>query len=180
MNRIVWGLGILLLVGSVLGAGWIWQHNGAGDADKGSHEPLREIDSLGVADVEDGVADLYPRQMGQVVELAATRTKDEKGVEQDRVFKKGEVLLRLDNKMPELQLGKAKAALAAAQADMTNAGKLVAERTIKVKIQSAAIEAARKEKSRLEYDLDVKKKNLKEGIGEVPKTTVQMMQAAVD
>src|SRR5438270_6905262 len=115
MNRILWPLGILLLVGSVLGAGWIWQHNGGGDAENASDEPLNEIDSLAIADVPDGVADLYPRQMGQVVWLAETSDKDKNGVVQQRKFRKGEALLRLDSKMAELQLGKAKVALNDAQ-----------------------------------------------------------------
>ena len=179
MNRIVWVLGVLLLVGSVLGAGWIWQHNG-GDADVASHEPLKEIDALGIADVEDGVADLYPRQVGQVVELATTRTKDTSGVEKERIFKKGEMVLRLDSTMAKLQLDKAKVALTEAEADLAKAKLLDAERKIKIDIQTAAVAAAKFEKARLEEDLERKKQNIKEGIGDISKTTLKMMQAAVD
>ncbi len=180
MNRIAWGLGILLLVGTLLGAGWVWQHNGPGEADTGNHEPLREIDCLAMVDVEDGVADLYPRQMGEVVWVAPTRVKDKNGAEVERVFKKGEPLLRLDSKVAEFQLGKAKAALAAAQAELTKARKLDAERKIKIDIQNAVIAAGRHEKKKLEADLEIKKRNLKEAIGSEPKKTLEMMQAAVD
>ncbi len=180
MNRIVWVLGIVLLVGTILGAGWIWQHNGPGEAETGTHVPMKEVDCLAIVDVEHGVANLYPRQMGQVVWTAATREQDKNGVEHERLFKKGDVLLRLKSDMAELQLKKAKAALMEARAALAAAQLLPDKRKYEMQSQSAAIAAAKQEKARVEADLAIKKSNLKQGIGEVPKTTLQMMQAAVD
>jgi multidrug resistance efflux pump len=180
MNRILWPLGIMLLIGSVLGAGWMWQHNAVDQANNGNLDSIREIDCLAIVDVEDGVSDLYPSQMGKVVEVASARIKDKDGVEKERVFKKGDLLLRLESDVAELQLGKAKAALAAAQAELTKANKLEAERKVKLEIQTNAIAAAKYEKTRLDEDLEAKKKALKEKIGETPQSTLRMMQAAVD
>lgn len=185
MNRIIWILGIVLLVGTLLGAGWIWQHNAPAEDATGNLEPLKEIDCLAIVDVEHGVADLYPRQMGEVVWVADTRNadtqdKDKTGAEGERLFKKGDVLLRLDNKMAEFQLGKAKAALAIAQDDLAKAKELVAAHKVNLRTQTAAIEAAKYAKASLEADLEVKKKAATEAIGELPKMTLKMTQASVD
>jgi HlyD family secretion protein len=182
MNRILWPLGILVLVASVVGAGWVLQYGTPhpGNDDNDRNDPLPVVSCLAIADVEDGVADLYPKQPGQVAEIANTRFTDKDGIEHERPFKKGDVLLRLHSEMAELQLGQAKTALEAAQAELAKANTLGADRKVKLDIQTAAIEAAKFEKKRLEEDLEVKKKAVKDKIGEQPETMLRMMQAAVD
>jgi multidrug resistance efflux pump len=180
MNRIMWPLGILLLVGMVVGAGWALnqahpQPGPNGDAPVGS-DALREVFCLGIVDVEDGVADLYPKQAGQVAEIAATRVRDKDGTERERVFKKGELLLRLHSEMADFQLSKARAALRAAEAELEAAKKLPEMQKIKLKIQQSVIAGHEHKKKQLEADLDRKKRALKENVGDVNKEVLAAMQ----
>ena len=86
MNRLMWPLGILLLVGSLVGAGWVLNHTAPDPSTEGksndhSHEPLSEVFCLGMVDVEKGVTDLYPKQPGEVAEIADAQTTDKAGLE---------------------------------------------------------------------------------------------------
>ena len=181
MNRLTWPLGIILLVGSLVGAGWALNHTTphAGDVSKDNHEPLREVFCLGNIDVEDGVADLLAKQAGQVVEIAAPRVTDKDGTERERIFKKGEILLRLKSEMAEFQVGKAKAALAAAQAELAKAHQLAPKHKIEIKMQQDAIRAYGQEKVKLEADLDAKQQMYKENFGLLSQHILKAMKAAV-
>jgi HlyD family secretion protein len=178
MNRMLWPLGVLLLVGSIVGAGWALNHTTPTAAvstdDVKSPEPPLVV-CFGLVDVEKGVADLYPRQFGEVVEIAETQGKDGK----DRVFKKGELLLRLKSQMAEFQLGKAKASVAAAEAELEKAKTLIADLKIKLALQAEVIRGYGHEKAKLEADLEHKKRLIKDNIGDVSKDVVKAMQEAV-
>src|ERR1700680_4342877 len=103
MNRILWPLGLLLLVASIVGAGWVLNHQtphpAAPDREDASSEAAPVVVCLGMVDVESGVAELYPRQFGEVAEIADVQSRD-------RVFKKGEMLVRLKSQMAEYLVGK--------------------------------------------------------------------------
>jgi multidrug resistance efflux pump len=180
MNRIMWPLGILLLVGSVVGAGWAFnQTPHPVDGDRKKHEPLPEVFCLGFVDAPDGVAELYPTQPGQVVEIAPAVARDKHGIERERVFKKGEVLLRLNSDVALNQLAKAKLALAAAEKQLTEAEKLAPKRNENIAILEAVIEAARHEKAKLEAGLEGKKKSYEENVGPAGKNILKAMEEAV-
>src|SRR5438552_1001311 len=99
MNRMLWPLGLLLLVGTLIGAGWALNHTtpqaGANGKEMVNPDAPPVVVCFGQVDVEKGVADLYPRQFGEVAEVAETVSKDGK----DRLFKKGEVLLQLKSQL---------------------------------------------------------------------------------
>ncbi len=179
MNRILWPLGILLLVGTLVGAGWALNHATPhpADDDRAKHAPLPEVFCLGWVDVPDGVADLSPRQPGEVAEIAATRVNDKEG-ERERIFKKGEILLRLRSETAQNQLGKAKVALAAAEADLEKAEQLAPELKEKMTMQQAVIDAAREKKVRLDSDLEGKRKALLDDMGSLKPTILKAMEAA--
>jgi multidrug resistance efflux pump len=177
MNRILWPVGILLLVGTLLGSGWALNHGNPNPDSKNAatNEPLREVFCLGWVDVEDGVSHLHPTQPGQVVELAATRTKDGK----ERVFKKGEVLLKLKSEAASFQLGKAKAALRAAEAELEKAKLLDKEQKLKAEMQEALIKAYGHEKAKTEADLADKRKKIQDAVGNVSKELVKAIEETV-
>src|SRR4051812_29544080 len=108
MNRVLWPLGILVLVASLVGAGWALQQSNPHPNDEGraKDEPLKEVYCLGFVDVEKGVADLFPKQAGQIVWLADSHGQNEDGTESVKTFKKGELLLRLEDEIAGLQLAK--------------------------------------------------------------------------
>jgi HlyD family secretion protein len=178
MNRMLWPVGILLLVGSLVGAGWVLNHttpNAALGTDDVTSQEAALVVCFGLIDVEKGVAELYPKQFGEVAYIAETQVKD--GA--DRVFKKGEVLLRIKSQMAEHLLGKAKAALAAAEADLEKAKQLVPDQQIKLKLQAEVIRGYGHEKAKVEADLEHKKRLLKENIGDPSKEILKAMQESV-
>jgi HlyD family secretion protein len=177
MNRMLWPLGILLLVGSLVGASWALKHTTPSAAEETeavkSAEPL--VVCYGLVDVEAGVADLYPKQLGEVAFIAERQATD--GA--DRVFKKGDVLLRIKSQMAGHLVGKAKAALAASEAELEKAKLLVPDQEIKLELQAEVIRGYGHEKAKLEADLDNKKRLLKENIGDPSKHIVKAMQESV-
>jgi multidrug resistance efflux pump len=178
MNRMLWPLGILLLVGSLVGASWALKHTTPSAAEetegvKSTEPPL--VVCFGLVDVEAGVADLYPKQLGEVAFIAERQATD--GA--DRVFKKGDVLLRIKSEMAEHLVGKAKAALEASEADLEKAKLLVPDQTIKLELQAEVIRGYGHEKAKLEADLENKKRLLKENIGDPSKYIVKAMQESV-
>ncbi len=181
MNRVLWPLGILLLVGMVVGAGWALNHTAppAGAVGNDGDKSPAEVFCLGMIDVEDGIAELYPKQPGVVAEIAETRVKEKDGTERERLFKKGEVILRLKSEMAEWTRDKAKAAVRAAEAELDKAKKLPAEHKLKLGQQQAVISASKHEKAKLEADLDNKKRMYKENIGNINKDVLKAMEEAV-
>jgi HlyD family secretion protein len=174
MSRLMWVVGLLLLAGSVVGAGWALNHANPppGAAEKPVFEPPPEVVCLGVVDVEKGVTNLYPKQPGEVAWVAETKNKDGS----DRVFKEGEVLLKLNTKMARLLVDKAKSAVKAAQADLEKAKKLPEELRLKLEAQEAAIRAYGHEKEKVAAELESKKKLLKENVGNVSPQILRMIE----
>jgi HlyD family secretion protein len=179
MNRILWPLCIALVIVTALGAGWIF-HQGAPHGDALTSEPLKEVYCLGLVDVEKGVAELYPEQPGLVVEIADTHVKDKDGVERERIFKKGEVLLRIKSDLAQQQLAKANAELAAAQADLEKANKLGEKRRLEIEAQTAVIRGTQAEKARVEATFKEKKQQYKDATeGSLNALTLKAMEEAV-
>lgn len=89
---------------------------------------------IGFADADPGVTALMPLSAGRIVEIPA---------QEDTAVKKGDVLLRLDDRNVVSKVKQAESALKAARADLEDAKKGPALRQIKIGQQNEAIEAAK-------------------------------------
>ncbi len=111
MNRSLLVLGMLLLGGTVGGVLLLLNHSSGSHGDKvqATAPPASDtpeyIAGLGHVDVEHRIKDLYPRQPGLVIKVAAENDKVEKG----------DVLLQIDDRLAQRQLEEAKIALRAAE-----------------------------------------------------------------
>src|SRR5262245_57432910 len=101
-GRWLWVVGILLLIVTAIGAAWAINSGNGSDAgldQTGATPP--GIVSLGLVDVEPGIAKLFPLQPGRVVFVAS----------EGKFVKKGEVILSVDKTLANFNLEQAKAAL---------------------------------------------------------------------
>src|SRR5206468_1062525 len=103
IHRLAWVAGILLLLGSVLGAGWALHQPASGTSP--SHGNLFAVVRNGFVDIEDGLTYLPPAQPGRVQNVWVK--------EGDEVHE-GDLLLSMDNRFAKGQLDEAQAALNAA------------------------------------------------------------------
>ena len=99
-RTLIWLLGLSLLVGTAAGAGWILNHSESRETPPPSHDTtlLEGVIAFGHAGVDPGIAKLYPLQHGRVVWLA----------EEGKKVRKGDVVLRLDSRLAEADLKRAK------------------------------------------------------------------------
>jgi len=130
------GLTVLLL--GVGGAGWmanhLWGPSTHAATDGGSVDETAEgVVCTGFVDLEHGVRSLAPLHPGRV---AAILVKENKHV------KAGTPILRLEEDDARFQVDEAEAALAVAQVQYEQAGKLDAQHRAQIAQQQAAIEAA--------------------------------------
>lgn len=135
------GLGILLLVVSLVGASWALQSPGGGNATSpGAEAPaataptstLPEITAFGHVDVNAGIVTRYALQPARVVKV---------GVEENQPVKAGAVLVELDSRLARTQLEEAQADLNAAVLQQKQAALLADEQQAKIKAQQEAINA---------------------------------------
>jgi HlyD family secretion protein len=137
MNRFVWIFGILLLVGSLVGANWAFNAapgQSRSDADKDRTPPPPIVMALGYIDGAPGVAHLHPVLAGQVVEVA------KEGVE----VKQGAPLLKMVDELARRKLDEAQAERDSAKAQLSLANTLPEQTKEKIAQQQAAVEAAQK------------------------------------
>ncbi len=102
-SRFFWILGLLLLVGTLLGASWVLNQAPAGDnAAASSGRPVvpDAVVFIGYVDVEPGLTPLHPVQPGRVVELL---------VKEGDEVKKGQLLLKVDDSPARAKLRQAQA-----------------------------------------------------------------------
>jgi multidrug resistance efflux pump len=103
-HRLFWILGIVLLVGTAAGAGWVLNRAPAGtpvprESEKGRVLPGADsIICLGYVDVPKGTVPLYPVQPGRVTEVWVE--------EGDEVWE-GALLFRMDDRLARMQLREA-------------------------------------------------------------------------
>jgi multidrug resistance efflux pump len=106
--RLVWLGGVVLLLGTALGARWILDQPASGTTQASADDlGVFGVVGLGYADVPGGVTFLHPMQSGRVESVWVT--------EGDEV-KEGDMLLSLDNTTQKISLDGAVAELAAAKA----------------------------------------------------------------
>jgi multidrug resistance efflux pump len=174
-----WLVGIILLAATVAGAGWVL-HSRAGDNGPTGHgEAAPPVSPDGVVchghvDIENGVTPLYPLQPGEVVDIPAKEDPDHATV------KKGDVLLRLDDRAARYVVRLAQQDLKAAQLQLTDARKLPARHVIELDQQAQAIEAKAQQLEAARQLRDYKQKLLQSKIGadeEVRAADAQVKQA---
>jgi multidrug resistance efflux pump len=111
--RFVWVFGLLLLLGTTLGAGWVWHQPNGPVVGPDSTEPvIIGVRGAGFVDVPNRVSMLHPVQPGRVSYLC---------VKEGDSVNEGEMLLSLDDSMARLQVRQAQAALDAAKAKLHKA-----------------------------------------------------------
>lgn len=151
-QRLLWIIGILLLAGTVFGAGRFFNLTSGGNAqqvDMGAPPPV--IVSIGKVDMEAGVTQLYPVQQGRVVEVI------KEGVE----VKKGDVLLKLDSRLADYKLAEAKADLDNAQKQLELARLLPEQHKLKKDQQKDAVTAAKHQRESTQHELNIKTEQAK-------------------
>jgi multidrug resistance efflux pump len=138
-HRFFWILGLVLLVGTAAGAGWVLNQAPAGTPvpradEKGRMVPGADsIICIGYVDVPDGTTPLYPLLPGRVTEV---RVKEGDKVE------KGALLFRTDDRYARKDLEIAQADLEAAQAQKAKVGREQKLHAFRIEGQQAAVKAA--------------------------------------
>jgi HlyD family secretion protein len=158
-QRLLWIMGILLLVGTAAGAGFVLNHNKPQEtnlpAKPNSMEtpPAQGIVCFGFGDVEQRVANLHPVQAGRVVEVAA----------EGSTVKKDGMLLRLDDRLIEIEAERARADWEDAKDLLAQAQKLPARQNNLIEQQKQAIAIAQSKRTGAQQEFEVKEKLHQEG-----------------
>jgi multidrug resistance efflux pump len=148
--RLAWLAGVILLLGTALGARWIIDQPASG-TDRASPSDLAifGIVGLGYADVPGGITNLHPLQSGRV-EAVLINEGDE--------VKEGDMLLSLDNSLQKKNLDAAEAELAVARFAAQDLETQVPKKwQYEIEQQKARLEAARQELLVAEKELDIAK-----------------------
>ena len=124
-------LGAAALAASLSGAGWLLHVQASGGAPPGETATAPKYVCFGYADVEAGVASLYPLQPGQVERVP---------VKEGQAVRAGDVLIRLDRRTAECLVRQAKADLAAARAQQDQARQLLAQQPLREAEQQAVLD----------------------------------------
>jgi multidrug resistance efflux pump len=165
--RLFWILGLLLLVGSVAGARMVL-NNGQGNKDAENPNPSGNAPGdricLGYVDSEHGIAALYPAQTGRVTWV----------VSENKKVRKGDVLLRLDDRQARLHFKQAETALAEAQEQLKLAEQLAGQHPEKLVQQGKAIAAARSNRESVEFKIAQLRKMVK--ANQVPENELKSLE----
>lgn len=178
-GRVLWVLGMLLLIGSVMGAVFAYNNGqlpnlqnastkSPGSAKDEAPLPPPGIVCIGLADLEKGVLHLHPVQQGRVVSI----------VEEGAVVKKGDLLLQIDDRYYQSRLKEAEADLDNAKLQKNSAENLILRQDILIQQQKAAKQIAEAKKKIAEDDLTLKGKTIKETGG--AKEMIEMLQQQVN
>jgi multidrug resistance efflux pump len=148
--RFVWLLGFLLLLGTMVGAGWVLNQSASGTGPGAKTEPsMLGVMGLGYVDVEDGITLLHPPKPGRV-EQVFVKEGDE--------VREGDLLLSLDNRAAKLVLVQAEADLAAAKQKLADAERqLEKDKQHEIDIQTAKLEAARSKLEEARSELQIQR-----------------------
>ena len=126
-------LGLVTLIASTVGAGWVLSHSRVGRSPAVPSDPAEPaLVCFGYVDGPAGVTVLAPLVSGRV-----TRVE----VQENEPVKAGSVLIRLDDRLAQFRLRQVEASLAAAREQLAQARKLPRQQQIKRAQQRAVIEA---------------------------------------
>ena len=131
--RLACYLGLVTLIASTVGAGWVLSRSRAGHSHTVLSDPAEPaLVCFGYVDGPAGVTALTPLVAGRV-----TRVE----VQENEPVKAGSVLIRLDDRLAQFRLRQVEASLAAAREQLAQARKLPRQQQIKRAQQRAVIEA---------------------------------------
>jgi multidrug resistance efflux pump len=164
MNRIVWAIGVILLVGTVVGVGFGFNHSPVSQVD--SAPPA--IMAVGNIDGEFGVSKLYPLQPGRLI----------KTVPEGTLVKKGEPLLWLDEELATLKVKEAQADLDASQAQHSQSRDLPQKHKLKLDQQTFSLASVKLKKLGADNELKAKLEAAKSGL-DINKSLIDSYQQKV-
>ncbi len=153
MKGAFWLLGAFLLIGSIIGVKWATEQPSMGSNK--SQAPVAdavptEVICWGNFDVEAGVAQLFPKQVGEVMFVASENTK----------VKAGDPLLAIDDELFKLKIAEAAADIDASEQLVAEAGQLPRLYKLQADQQQANIKAIDEEVKKTERDRDAKLSSL--------------------
>lgn len=171
MNRFLWVLMLVLLIGTAVGASLAFNNGGNpfGKApskttgEGGAPPPL--VVALGLVDGERTVARPFPLVQGRILEIIAEGTE----------VKKGDALLKLEDGMYKAAVDEAKAALDEAAEKLTQAKDLPEQHRLKQERQQQAIAAAEAERKSAKHEQDFNLNKAKGGV-EVNKSLLSSLE----
>jgi multidrug resistance efflux pump len=170
--RLVWLGGVILLLGTALGARWIIDQPASG-IDRGSPSDLSifGVVGLGYADVPGGITQLHPLQSGRVDAVLVS--------EGDEV-KAGDMLLSLDNSTQKKTLDASEAELAAAKLILQDAeAQAVKKWQYEIAKQNSRLEAAHQELIVAEKELAINEDAYKDDERGLKKKQKEILEAKV-
>ena len=163
--RLVWVVGLLVLVASTAGTAWYlgpWSHRLTPPPEPTPAAALPVV-AQGHVDVRNGVVPLFPSQPGRVVKVLVH--------EGDTVSEPGAPLIELDSRLAQIRKAEAEAAWKAAVVQEKLAEKLDAQHALKIRLQRTAVKVAEQNERSAEANYQYVKK-LYEGSGTSDKDLV--------
>jgi multidrug resistance efflux pump len=144
-------VGLLLLVVTAAGAGWVLNHNNKPEDTNSPPRPSaletpppQGIVCFGYGDSDPSVANLYPVQPGRVVEV----------VTEGATVKKGDLLLRVDSRLAQIEADRAESDLEDAKDLLAEARNLPTRHKNLIEQQKQAIAIAETKKAVAQQELD--------------------------
>lgn len=154
-SRLFWVLGIVLLIGTALGAIWAFNSGSSPGKETDKKDSPPAVVALGFVFSDPDVISLSPARPGRVEFVAP---------EGPALIKKGEVLLRLDDRIAKLEVDAAKTALADAMEEFKRAQDLPDKHLIDLELQKDAIEVARSKLTIQGNELKIKQRLFDKGV----------------
>lgn len=158
MKGAFWIVGILLLIATFVGVRMLVETsstpgNNKKDETEATASP-KEVYAWGYFEVEKGIAFLYPRQFGLVVDV--------KGEDAKVKVKKGDVLLQVDDKLAVFKAREAEVDVRAGETQLEEAKNLTKLYELQAAQQKSAVEAAKSEIERFKLEIESKLASLDE------------------
>jgi multidrug resistance efflux pump len=154
--RLIWLLGLVVLLGSALGAGWMLNQPASGTTTVSKAEAGDlSIVGPGWVDVENGITFLHPAKPGRVQAVFVN--------EGDEV-KEGDLLISLDNSAEKMTLALADVELATAQKKLADLERqLPKDHQFDIQIRKSHVVMAQSKLDVAQKELEIQRKVLDEG-----------------
>jgi HlyD family secretion protein len=144
--RFVWLLGIVLLIGTAVGAGWFFNQPATGTGPSSSEPQVNGVVGLGYVDVESSVISMHPQIPGRIKAV---------WVVEGEAVREGDLLLSMENDVQRAKFRAAAAELDAAKKELADAAvNLPRERDDEIAIQNAKIKVAQFDYDSAKSELD--------------------------
>jgi multidrug resistance efflux pump len=173
-HRFVWFLGIILLVGTALGAAWALNHGSTDMAPTSGSEAFDPpgVVALGMVDNDPKIRQLRPLMGGEVIEVAA----------EGKRVKKGDVLLRIDSEIAALAVTEAEAFLQNALVRLEQAKTLPEKHKLELQSQEKAITIAQKKTNVARHEVEANRKEsiVSKAVMEAAEDGLKALEALAD